>query len=1066
MGIDCNACSASNPDGALFCMSCGSKLSATCVTCGAELPAGARFCGQCGSEIDTGARTEAAKSATSAAAKDEKQAGERKYVTVLFADVVGSTASMAGLDPEDARELIEPTITIIGQIVQDHGGTVCKTMGDGLMALFGAPLAQEDHANRACQAALDVLAQSTISYPIRIGLHCGEVVLIRSGSDANPDYDAIGDVVNLAARLEQNATPDSVVLSSEVLRAARDSLEVEPLGAISLKGFDQDVDAFRLTSIVQHDHRRDRWSRYAFVGRERELRSLRALLDDAAQGVGQLVSITGEAGTGKSRLAHEFMTFAANQDWQVVYETGAHATKVTADSTVSGILTQLFDVSLQADRAELLKGLKRHLGVDGDVASKLHKGVAWLLGTLEDPMNADDPSNAAMRKYATQVFRAVIEKSCLGQPLLIVVDNLRLLDSSSRSTLEFLLNSASGLRLVIMTLSRSSEHALHQSGPVEARHIRLDGLNNGDAQRLLSNLLGDDPSLSELRDSVLKKSNNNPFYIEEIVTSLVEQGTLEGPIGQRVRAGDLTIDQIPASIFTMVGARIDRLPSDQRRVLQCLAVLNEATGIPELAALAQQTTGNVQLNIEALQQAGFVAPEDFLAAPGIALSHNIVRDVTYRALLRKERGQLHAGAYALLNKTANGEAPHQHQASIGHHAFEAGLFETAARHLTEAGRAAYRRSAHVEAADLMQRALRAFAQCRDTNGELTAEVDAHLELRNALFALGRLSEVEPILTSAANLSEQIGDRQRSSAVHTLLIHHHLSVGNQSAALESADKALSLAEHVQDVGSILNARFYKTQIYASLGRYLEASQEADWVLGAAQNGPNLQPDQKRTVVGLTGMWRIWCAAELGHFDEVTAHVMQAQEVMSGTGGAEHSSVDMIWAGLGCGLFWLRRGFLDAECFVLAADTLKQTLSVARSRKVDSWIAATASPLSLTLTLTGDPEGAVKLAQEAVERSPVREGAGNALRWTHLGRAELSLGRLADAEQHCELGLELAKRSGEAGHEAYALHALALLSQATGDVTRTKERIAAAIELAESLNMSPLRAACKNDFPTLV
>jgi len=951
--------------------------------------------------------------------------GERKYVTVLFADVVGSTAAMAGLDPEDARELIEPTVLDIVSSVKEHGGTVCKIMGDGLMALFGAPVAQEDHAIRACSAALEVLGSSKRSAGIRFGLHCGEVVLIRSGSDVQPDYDAIGDAVNLAARLEQQAETNSAIVSHDVLRAASGLLEVEALAPMDLKGFAPAITAYDLKGIQEREIRQDRQTRNPFVGRSRELRILQSLLDDASDGVGQLASITGDAGTGKSRLAFEIIRLAKLENWRVVYAAGAHTTRMTADSAIARVLVELLDLPPEQTAMELQQHILGWFEVNDEQATSLCKSISLLLGSSDLPNSAEDPSNVALRKHATQVFQVIVQKLCRQQPLLIVIDNLRLLDSSSRSVLEQLLSNTGGDKLVVVTLSRSIENALQVKGAIETRHLRLVGLSDVDAGAYFDMLVGNDSSLLDLRQPILEKAGNNPFFIEEIVESLVDQGALAGPFGDRVKTRVVAADQIPANIFTTVGARIDHLHEDQRRILQSLSVLNDKSDLPTLQGMTGLTAEAVQRNLDALQEGGFVSSDGLLSDYSVEISHNIVRDVAYRSLLRNERQHYHSRAYACL-LAASESTCNQGAQILGHHAFEATEFDTAAIHLLEAGKVAYRRSAHSEAVDLLQRALRAQGYNRKSKENLAAEIDTRLELRNALFALGKLEEVQSVLTLAGELAEQIDDKERNTAVHTLLIHHHLSVGEQKEALFSADKALGLAEAAQNARSILNARFYKTQIYASLGRYRDAVAEAEWVLTSASNQTGADRDWARTITGLTGMWRIWCAAELGQFEDATAHVVRAQNILSNSEGSEHSTVDLLWAGLGCGLFWLRRGLIDAACLDLAADTLKQTLNIARARKVDTWIAAAASPLSLALTLGGDPATGTALAREAVDRSPSRQGAGHALRWVHLGRAELALGELSDAEEHCELGLSLARRSGEAGHEAYALQALGLLA----------------------------------------
>jgi tetratricopeptide (TPR) repeat protein len=348
---------------------------------------------------------------------------------------------------------------------------------------------------------------------------------------------------------------------------------------------------------------------------------------------------------------------------------------------------------------------------------------------------------------------------------------------------------------------------------------------------------------------------------------------------------------------------------------------------------------------------------------------------------------------------------------------------------------------------------------------ILSSIDTRLELRNALFALGKLDDVGLVLNETLRRAELLQDKERCSAIHTLLIHHNLSVGNQKSAAASAELAVNLAEQANHAKLVINARFYKTQLYASLGRYVEAIAEADAVVNRIAGLD--EPDQhwKRTVSSLSCMWKIWCSSELGRFEDVAELVLQTQTVMSTPDNAENWPLEIVWAGLGSGLFWLRQGLLQSSALEVAIETLEQTMQFVHSKGLSSWIGPVASPLGFALTLAGQAERGIALCKEAVDSSPSRHGTGNALRLAHLGFGHLALGELSAAEEQCELALRLSRSNGEAGHEAYAMHGLGLVTEATGNRVRAMELLRGAEAAAARLCMSPLAAVCNRDLSAL-
>jgi class 3 adenylate cyclase/tetratricopeptide (TPR) repeat protein len=983
-------------------------------------------------------------------------------VTVLFVDVVGSTSSVAGLDPEDARELMEPTVMQLVEIVRAHGGTISTIMGDGLMALFGAPLAQEDHAVRACNAALGMLETKDKAFGIRVGLNSGEVV-IRGGNATLPGYDAVGETINLAARLERHAETDSALVSHELVRAARGSVVVEPLEPAALKGFAEPIRVYRLRGVRPVVARQSRWTRVPFIGRKRELRALRSLLEDANDGLGQFASLSGEIGTGKSRLLYEMMTVARQSGWRIAYAAGAESERTAADQAIAQVVRDILGIP-QGELAARMKSRISHWLARARIdAAPTAECLFWLLGLLDHNRIGDESSNAIMRARTTRVLQLIVRTTSAETPLLIAADNFQSWDSSSREMLLQVVSSIARQRVVVVTASRSADvtsATTHRS--VESRHIRLDSLSTEDAHELTRLHLGDNPSLLDCVRAITTKAGGNPFFIEEIIESLLDAGVLAGPTGDRQQVKAFDAEHLPTSIFTAVGARLDRLARSQRSIVQLLAVLNASVSTRIVQEMSGIDTVEFDKCVDALVEEGFVASPSSGEDQRAQLSHPIFGEVAYRSLLKKERKRLHGLA---LEHLKSAPTEHGRRRALGHHAYEAEQFDTASTFLAAAGKAAYGRSAHAEAVDLLRRAVRAADRAGDASTPTPQSVDARLELRNALFALGRLDDVGHVLKEALQRAESLKDSIRSSATHTLLIHHNLSIGDQQSAAASAELAVKLAEDANHAKLGVNARFYRTQLYASLGRYLDAIAEADAVVTRLSVFEDADEHWKRTVSSLSSMWKIWCSSELGRFDDVAGLVLQAQTVMSTPDIAENWPLEIVWAGLGSGLFWLRQGLLNSNALEVAIATLDQTMQFIHSQGLSSWIGPVASPLGFGLILAGQAERGIALCKQAVDSSPSRHGAGNALRLVHQGFGHLALGELSAAEDRCELALKLTRSNGEAGHEAYATHCLGLVAEATGNRTRALELLRAAETGALRLGMIPLAAVCKRDLLAL-
>ena len=499
--------------------------------------------------------------------------GERKQVTVLFADLKGSMELLADRDPEEARQLLDPVLGRMMEAVHRYEGTVNQVMGDGIMALFGAPLAHEDHAVRACYAALrmqdaigryaeELRQRQGLDVQIRVGLNSGEVVVRSIGSDLHMDYTAVGQTTHLAARMEQLARPGTTLLTGDTLRLVEGYVEVNPLGPVPVKGLPEPIEVYELTGAGP---RRSRFHAAAargltrFVGREGELDQLRQALGRASSGHGQVVAIVGEPGVGKSRLVWEVTHSHRVHGWQVLQAGSVSYGKATSYLPVIDLLKGYFAIEdRDGPRAVREKLTGKLLTLDRAQEGSLPALLALLDVPTEDPQweTLDPPQR---RRRTLEAVKRLLLRESQVQPLLVVFEDLHWIDSETQALLDGLVESLPAARLLLLVNYRP-EYQHPWGSRTYYTQLRLDPLPPESAEELLGALLGPDAGLEPLTRVLIARTEGNPFFLEESVRALVETGSLLGERGAYRLARPLPTIQVPATVQAVLAARIDRLP--------------------------------------------------------------------------------------------------------------------------------------------------------------------------------------------------------------------------------------------------------------------------------------------------------------------------------------------------------------------------------------------------------------------------------------------------------------------------------------------------------------------------
>ena len=750
--------------------------------------------------------------------------GERKTITTLFADIQGSMALLEGLDPEEARQIIDPALQLMMDAVHRYEGYVAQSLGDGIFALFGAPIAHEDHAQRALYAALRMqetmrryadrvrLARG-VPLQIRVGLNTGEVVVrsIRT-DDLHTDYVPIGHATSLAARMQSLANPGSIVVSASTFRLSEGFFAFNALGAAQIKGVSEPVPVYEVVGVGPlrtRLHVAARRGLRRFVGRHPELECLQQAWEQAQRGQGQMVAAVGEPGVGKSRLCYEFKLRCQRQG--LVLETFAvsHG-KAYPYLPLIEMLNTYFQLTPQDDdrrRCEQVTG--KVLTLDRHLEDTLPY-LSALVGVTEaaTALAQDDPQ-VRRRRTLEAVTRLLLRES-LNQPVLLLVEDLHWLDSETQAWLTLFSDRIASTRLLLLVNYRP-EYEHGWGSKTSYTQLRLDPLGPQEAQALLTALLETNAALQPLTQFILAKTAGNPFFMEEMVQTLVDQGVLRrDPAGEMhlvapVSRGALAALQLPPTVQGVLAARIDRLPADVKTLLQTLAVLGKEFAWRLLTAVADKPEDELQRLLAHLQAEEFLYEQPAFPESAYTFKHALTQEVAYNAVLLERRRGLHERAAQAIEGLFAERLP-EHYHALAHHYSRSGNTAKAVDYLHRAGQQAVERSAYAEAVSHMTAAVDLLATLPESHERSQQELVVQMTLGMALGATRGLAapEVERLYTRARALCEQVGEPRQLFRVLWGLWGVYGARGDPHTQREIGEQLLSLAQRLQDPDLLLEA----------------------------------------------------------------------------------------------------------------------------------------------------------------------------------------------------------------------------------------------------------------------
>jgi class 3 adenylate cyclase/tetratricopeptide (TPR) repeat protein len=990
--------------------------------------------------------------------------GERKHVTVLFADMKGSMEILADRDPEEVRRILDPVLERMMESVHRYEGTVNQVMGDGIMALFGAPLAHEDHAVRACYAALqmqesvkrlaeDIRRDEGTPVHIRVGINSGEVVVRSIGSDLHMDYTAVGQTTHLAARMEQAATPGSVLLTADTLRLVEEYVRVTPVGPIKIKGLGEPVETYELVGTGRAHTRLEAATARGltrFVGRGAEMTVLTQALEHAGKGHGQLVGVMGEPGVGKSRLLYEFVHSDEAEAWLVLESGAIPPGQATAGFALVDLLKTYFRIETHDDEHQVRGKVTATLvATDKALEAMLTPLLAVLDVPIEDRqwMTLDPPQRL---RLILEAVRQLLLRVSHARPLLLVFDDLQSHDSVTQMFLDRLVESIPRARILLVASYRP-EYRHGWGNKSYYAHLRVDALSADSGQELLHALLGDDPGLVSLKHHLLDRTEGNPFFLEESVRTLVETGAFEGWPGAYHLLKDPQAIRVPATVEAVLAARIDRLGPEDKRLLQSAAVVGRDVRLDLLEAIAGVDEDALRDGLARLQAGEFLYEARLFPDPEHRFKHALTHEVTYGSLLQNRRRQLHERLVEALKRRP--QSPEQVEL-LAYHAFRGEVWEDAVRYLRQAGATAASRSAHREAVVRFEQALEALQRLPASRETMERAIDIRFDLRNSLHPLGHFERFLDHLREAEAQAATLGDQRRLGQVTSFMCQYFRLLGDLGSAVSAGERAVAIAERLGDRELWIVASNHLGPVRGALGDYRGGAR----ILGEVVE--RLQGDLRYDTMGTTGVLSVFsriylvcCLAELGEFPRALALGEEGIEI------AEHVKhvYSLAFACYGVGTLCVRKGEIERSI-----SSLERGLAICRASNLPLMFPLLGSSLGAAYSMAGRSAQGIALLEETEQHAiSMRRMGGHPMLLARLGEAYLRAGRRDDAVRRAERALTLAREQGERGLEAYALRLLGELNASAdpGDLAMSETCFRQAVALTGSLGMLPLLAECQ-------
>ena len=817
--MECSSCGFSNREGIIFCEECGAKLQSVCPHCNSGIPSGRKFCGECGYDLRTTVKLSSIdydqpRSYTPKFLADKilttrsSIEGEQKFVTILFADVAGFTSMSEKLEPDTLHEIMDDYFRILMAEVHKVEGTVNEFRGDGLMALFGAPISHEDHAQRACHAALSmqkaldlygdkIKKTYGIEFKTRIGVNSGRVVVGAIGDNLRMDYTAQGDAANLAARMESNAEPGTVLVSENTYKLAKEYFLFESLGQIQVKGKTKPVAVYRPVMSSEVGTRIDAAFRRGltrFVGRSSELATLKDAYEKAASGLGQVVGIVGEAGIGKSRLLLEFRNSLAIENHAYWEGQCLHYGVSMPYLPILDILRSFIGTKESEEESSIKHKMEASI-------LDLDEGLRSVLAPLQEllSLTVDDEEyrnlEPIQKKEKTfEAIRDLLIRVSQKQPLILVIEDLHWSDNTTRELIDYVIGWLPTVRILMILLYRPDFTHLWGSKSYY-RKIGLDQLSSASSAKLVVAILEGADVIPELRDLIFNRTSGNPLFMEEIIRTLLENGSIGLKDGQYILTVNPKDIEVPDTIHGVIAARIDRLEEALKGLIQVASVI----GREFFFRVLQLVTGmqrELKANLLVLQGLEFIYEKSLFPELEYIFKHALTQEVAYKSLLKKQKQEIHEKV-GKATETLFPDRLEQFYEMLAYHYSKSGNKEKAFTYLRLSGDKATRSSSTWEAFRFYGEALRVLKEYPEDNDVKRKRIDVSLSMAASIRLLDYPEDSHKILEEAEKVAKQLNDTRTAATLGSLISTYFSTIGQTEVAVRRQKEAFEQACEIHD-----------------------------------------------------------------------------------------------------------------------------------------------------------------------------------------------------------------------------------------------------------------------------
>jgi class 3 adenylate cyclase/tetratricopeptide (TPR) repeat protein len=850
--MQCPQCQFENVDGAKFCNECGSKLEVSCSKCGKSNPPGSKFCNDCGNELEelqAAASVDYSKpqSYTPKFLADKiltfrnSIEGEHKLVTVLFADVANYTSMSEKLDPEEVHQIMDGCFKILMDEIHKYEGTINQFTGDGVMSLFGAPVAHEDHAQRACYAALSiqnaveeygdkVKKDCGVDFKMRIGLNSGPVIVGSIGDDLRMDYTAVGDKTNVAARMESMAKPGTIFVSRHTHRLARDFFEFETLGKVEVKGKEELQEAFELLKTGKVETRIGASAAKGlthFVGRKTSMEALMEAYDKAESGSGQIMGIVGEAGVGKSRLILEFKNRLPQDAFTYLEGRCLHYGGSIVYLPILDILRSYFEIKEEDREYPIKKRVEERV-------SRLDENLIESLPPLQDILSLKVEDGAYIkldpkkkREMAFDAIRDLFIRESQNRPLVLAVEDLHWIDKTSEEFLDYLIGWMAGARILLILLYRP-EYTHPWGSKSYYNRIGLDQLTTKSSAELVQAILEGAEVAPELRELILNRAAGNPLFMEEFTHTLLENGSIQRQDNQYVLRKKASDIQVPDTIQGIITARIDRLEDNLKRTMQVASVVGRDFAfqiLQTITGMREELKSNL-LNLQGLE---FIYEKRLFPELEYVFKHALTQEVAYNSLLQKRRKEIHEKIGRAIEEIYPDRLEEFYE-MLAYHYSKSENAEKAYQYLKLSGNKATKNYSNSEAMRFYKEALDVLTSIPDTEENKKGQIEVRLLIAAPMLNLGFPEDSLEILQEGGKFSRELGDKKS--------LVHFLSLIGQYYAWKGEDLFLSIqysedsfkeAEKIEDVELMAPVGADLSVLYFLMGEYVKVTDIASKVI---------------------------------------------------------------------------------------------------------------------------------------------------------------------------------------------------------------------------------------------